>query len=68
MRHDDVEMMGFKNRNIFFVGANFYCPHALDDGNQRFRVMEKTLEFSPTVLPTLSPYPRAAEPIRQTRQ
>jgi len=36
-----------------FVGAKFYCPQALADGNQRIR--EKTLEFS-AVLSTLSLY------------
>jgi len=39
-----------------FVGAKFYCPHALADGNQRIRIREKTLEFSPTVSSTVSPY------------
>jgi len=24
-----------------FVGAKFYCPHALADGNQRIRIREK---------------------------
>ena len=38
-----------------FVGAQFYCPHALADGNQCIPIREKTLEFS-TVLSTLSPY------------
>jgi len=38
------------------VGGKFYCPHALADGNQRIRIREKTLEFSSTVLSTLSPY------------
>ena len=33
----------------------FYCLHALADGNRRIRIREKTLEFS-TVLSTLSPY------------
>ena len=37
------------------VGAKFYCPHALADTNQRIRIREKTLEFSSTVLSTLSP-------------
>jgi len=32
-----------------FVGAKFYSPHALADGNQRIRIREKTLEFSSTV-------------------
>jgi len=39
-----------------FVGAEFYCPHALADGNQRIRIREKMQEFSSTVLSTLSPY------------
>ena len=33
----------------------FYCLHAVADGNRRIRIREKTLEFS-TVLSTLSPY------------
>ena len=34
-----------------FVGAKFYCPHALADSNQRIWIIEKTLvEFSSTVL------------------
>ena len=37
-----------------FLGAKFYCPHALADGNQRIYIREKTLEFSVTVLSTLS--------------
>jgi len=37
-----------------FVGAEFYRLYALADGNQRIRTMEKMLEFSSTVLPTLS--------------
>ena len=32
-----------------FVGAKFYCPHALADGNRRIRIREKTLEFSSTL-------------------
>jgi len=39
-----------------FVGAKFYCPHALADSNQRIRIREKMLEFSSTVLSTLSLY------------
>jgi len=38
-----------------FVGAEFYCPHALVDGNQRIRIREKMPEFFSTVLSTLSP-------------
>ena len=34
----------------------FYCPHALADGNQRIQTREKTLEFSSPVLSTLSSY------------
>jgi len=26
-----------------FVGAKFYCPHALADGNQRIQIRKKTL-------------------------
>jgi len=36
-----------------FVGAKFYCPHALAGGNQHIRIMEKMLEVSSTVLSTL---------------
>jgi len=32
------------------VGAKFYCPHALADGQWRIRITEKMLEFSSTVL------------------
>ena len=39
-----------------FVGAKFYCLHAFAEGNQRIRIMEKTLELSSIVLSTLSPY------------
>jgi len=39
-----------------FVSAKFYCPHSLAGGNQRTRIREKTLEFSSTVLSTLSAY------------
>ena len=37
-----------------FVGAKFYCPHALADGNQHIQIREKMLEFSSTVLSALS--------------
>ena len=36
--------------------VQFYCPHALADGNQCIQISEKTLEFSSTVLSTLSLY------------
>ena len=39
-----------------FVGAKYYCPNALADGNQHTRIVEKMLEFSSSVLPTLSLY------------
>ena len=38
-----------------FVGAKFYCPHALADCSQRIRIREKTLQLFSTVLSTLSP-------------
>jgi len=38
-----------------FVGAKFYCPHALADDNQHIWSREKTLEFFSTVS-TLSLY------------
>ena len=34
----------------------FYCLHALADDNQRIQIREKMLEFSSTVLSTLSPF------------
>ena len=37
-----------------FVGAKFYCLHALADGNQHIQIREKMLEFSSTVLSALS--------------
>jgi len=36
-----------------FVGAEFYCPHALADG---YQIRVKTLEFFSTVLSITSPY------------
>jgi len=36
-----------------FVGAKFYCLHALADSNQRIRIREQMLQFSSTVLSTL---------------
>jgi len=48
-------LAGTSSQELDFVGAKFYIPHALADGNQRIRIREKTLEFS-TVLSTLSPY------------
>ena len=37
-----------------FVGAEFYCPHALADDNQRIRIRQKMPEFFSTELSTLS--------------
>jgi len=37
-----------------FVGAKFYWPHVLADGNQRIRIRQKTPEFCSTVSSTLS--------------
>jgi len=28
-----------------FVGVEFYCPHALADGNLHIQIMKKMLEF-----------------------
>jgi len=39
-----------------FVGAKFYCRHALADVNLGIQIREKMLEFSSVVLPTTSPY------------
>jgi len=39
-----------------FVGAKFYCPHALAGGHQCIQIRKKMLEFFSTVLATLSPY------------
>ena len=39
-----------------FVGAKFYCQHALAHGNQHISIREKTLEFSSMVLPAPSLY------------
>jgi len=43
-----------KNWRILLV--QFYCPHALADGNQRIRIRKKMLKFTSTVLSTLLPY------------
>jgi len=51
-----------------FVGAKFYGPHALADGNQHIRIREKTLEFSSTVLFTLSPYLYSLTSKHQTKR
>jgi len=39
-----------------FCWHKFYCLHAFADGNQCIQISEKTLEFSSTVLSTVSPY------------
>jgi len=43
-------------RTAGFCCAKFYCPYALTDGNQCIQIREKMLEFSSTVLSTLSLY------------
>ena len=43
-------------RRIGFCWCKVLLPHDLADGNQRIRISEKTLEFSSTVLTTLTPY------------
>jgi len=47
-----------------FVGAKFYCPHALADGKQHIWIKEKTLEFS-TVLSTLSTNLAVSVPLKR---
>jgi len=49
------------------VGAKFYCPHAVADGNQCIQIREQTLEFSSTVSSTLSPYPQFPITKNQTK-
>jgi len=44
-----------------FVVSMFYCLHAVAGGNCRIRFMDKTLEFSSTVLPALLPYISGAD-------
>ena len=46
------------------VLVKVYCPHALADGNQRIWIREKMLEFSSTVLSTLSPYLIPEQPVK----
>ena len=48
-----------------FVGAKFYCPHALADGKQHIWIREKTLEFS-TVLSTLSTNLAVSVPLKRS--
>ena len=45
-----------KLRTGGFCWCKFYCPHALAGGNQHIQITKKTLEFSSTVLSTLSQY------------
>jgi len=37
-----------------FVGAKFYCLHALADGSPHIQIREKTLDFSSTVIYAVS--------------
>jgi len=54
---DQLALACFRLKNWGdFVGAKFYCPHALADGNQRVRIREKTLHDFSTALSTLYPY------------
>jgi len=39
-----------------FVGANFYCLHAISDGTWCIQMKEKALGFSSAVVPALSSY------------
>ena len=41
-------------KNWWTLLVQFYCPYALDDGSQRIRIREKTLEVSSAELSTLS--------------
>ena len=45
-----------QSRTRGFLGAKFYCPHALADGNEHIQIRKKTLAFSSTVLSTLFLY------------
>jgi len=45
-----------RTRGYHQVGAKFYCLHTLADGNHCIWIKEKMLEFSSTVLSTLSLY------------
>jgi len=36
-----------------FIGMKFYCLRAIADGNFRFQIREKMLEFSSAVLPKM---------------
>jgi len=49
--YDKSQIMFFSKYRQDFVGAKFYCPHALAGGNQRILIREMTLEFymSPTM-------------------
>jgi len=51
-----LALAGTSSQELDFVGEKFYCQHAPADGNQCIRMPDKTLEFSSTVLSTLSPY------------
>ena len=44
--------MGKSQVSCFFDSqcrSKFYCPHALDGGNQHIQISEKMLEFSSTL-------------------
>jgi len=47
-------LAGTSNEELVdFVGAKFYCPHALADGKQHIWIREKTLEFQQCYLHSL---------------
>ena len=52
-----VAVRGINDHKILQLNAlhrQHSCHHTLADGNQRIRIREKTLEFSSTVLSTVS--------------
>jgi len=51
---------------VDFVGAMFYCPHALAGGNKRIQIREKTLEFS-AVLSMLSLYHQIQQQVKDNK-
>jgi len=40
---------------VDFVGAKFYCPHALANGNYHIQIRAKMMQFHSAVLPTSFP-------------
>ena len=56
LQHTQTDRQSCIGETTDLVGAKFYCPHALADDNQRIQIRQKTLEFSWTVLSTMSLY------------